>query len=132
MARKEFSYRGKTFEELKAMDLKEFAELLPARTRRSILRGFSEDQKRLLLKIKKTKEGKYKKNIRTHCRDLVVIPEMVGVLVYVHAGKNFVPVELQPETLGFYLGELTLTRTRVTHSAPGIGATKSSSAASVK
>lgn len=132
MGRKEFTYRGKTFEQLKTMDLKEFAELLPARTRRSILRGFSEDQKKLLLKIKKAKEGKFKKNIRTQCRDMIVIPEMVGVLVYVHAGKNFVPVDLIPETIGFYLGELTLTRARVTHSAPGIGATKSSSASSVK
>ena len=132
MARKEFAYRGKTIEQLKAMDIKEFSELLPSRQRRSLLRGFSEDQKRLLLKIKKAKEGKFKKNIRTHCRDLIVIPEMVGILVYVHNGKTFVPVDLQPETIGFYLGELTMTRGRVAHSAPGIGATKSSSAASVK
>jgi small subunit ribosomal protein S19 len=132
MARKEFVYRGKTFEQIKGMDLKEFAEMLPARQRRSILRGFSEEQKRLLLKIKKAKEGKFKKNIRTHCRDMIVIPEMIGVLVYVHAGKTFVPIDLQPDTLGFYLGELTMTRNRVTHSAPGIGATKSSAAASVK
>lgn len=132
MARKEFSYRGKSLEQIKNMDTKEFVELLPARQRRSLLRGFSEDQKILLLKIKKAKEGKYKKNIKTHCRDMIVIPEMLGILVHVHNGRTFVPVDLQPETIGFYLGELTMTRSKVAHSAPGIGATKSSSASSVK
>ena len=132
MARKEFTYRGKTVEQIKAMDIKEFAKLVPARQRRSLEHGFSEMQKRLLLKIKKAKEGKYKKQIKTHCRDMIIIPEMLGLLVHVHSGKVFVPVEILPDMLGHYLGEFTLNRTRVTHSAPGIGATKSSSAASVK
>jgi small subunit ribosomal protein S19 len=132
MAKKEYSYRGKSLEELRKMDIKEFAKLLPARQKRSLTRGLSEMQKRLLLKIKKAKEGKYKKPIRTHCRDMIVLPEMVGAMVHVHAGKSFIPVELLPEMIGCYLGEFTLTRTKVTHSAPGIGATKSSSAASVK
>lgn len=132
MARKEFTYRGKTVEELKAMDVKEFAKLIPARQRRSLERGFTEMQKRLLLKIKKTKEGKYKKAIKTHCRDMIVIPEMLGLMIHVHAGKTFTQIEIIPDMLGHYLGEFTLTRNRVTHSAPGIGATKSSSAASVK
>lgn len=132
MAKKEYSYRGKSLEELKKMDLKDLAKLLPARQRRSLTRGFSEMQKRLLLKIKKTKEGKYKKPIKTHCRDMIVLPEMVGVNIHIHAGKSFVQIELLPDMIGSYLGELTLTRTKVAHSAPGIGATKSSSAASVK
>jgi len=132
MARKEFTYRGKTVEQIKGMDVKEFAKLVPARQRRTLEHGFTEMQKRLLLKIKKAKEGKYKKAIRTHCRDIVVVPEMLGLLIHVHAGKSYTPVEILPDMLGHYLGEFTLTRTRVSHSAPGIGATKSSSAASVK
>jgi len=132
MAKKEFTYHGKTIDQLKGMDIKEFAKLTPSRQRRSLERGFSEMQKRLLLKIKKAKDGKYKKPIRTHCRDMVVIPDMVGMTVHVHLGKIFAPVEIIPDMLGHYLGEFTLTRTRVTHSAPGIGATKSSAAASVK
>src|SRR3989344_5012693 len=131
MARKEFTYRGKTVEQIKGMDVKEFAKLVPARQRRTLEHGFTEMQKRLLLKIKKAKEGKYKKAIRTHCRDIVVVPEMLGLLIHVHAGKSYTPVEILPDMLGHYLGEFTLTRTRVSHSAPGIGATKSSSAASV-
>ncbi len=132
MARKEFTYRGKTIEQIKALDVKEFARIVPARQRRSLERGFTEMQKRLLIKIKKAKEGKYKKPIKTHCRDMVVIPEMLGLMIHVHAGKGFVQIEVLPDMLGHYLGEFTLTRNRVTHSAPGIGATKSSSAASVK
>ncbi|MBS3162691.1 30S ribosomal protein S19 [Candidatus Woesearchaeota archaeon] len=132
MARKEYTYRGKSIEQLKAMDIKEFTELLPARQRRSLLRGFSEDQKILLLKIKKAKDGKFKKNIRTHCRDMIVIPEMIGVMIYIHNGKAFVPVDLLPDTLGFYLGELAMTRSRVAHSSPGIGASKSSAGSSKK
>ena len=109
-----------------------FAQLLPARQRRSLLRGFTEMQKRLLVKIKKAKNGAWKKSIKTHCRDMIVVPEMIGVTVHVHAGKAFVPVEVLPEMLGKYLGEMTVTRQKVAHSAPGVGATKSSAAASVK
>lgn len=132
MAKKEFSYRGKTVEELKTMNTSEFIKLLPARQRRSLTRGFSEMQKRLLLKIKKAKEGKYKKPIKTHCRDMLIIPEMLGLNIHVYSGRAYLQIEIIPEMLGRYLGEMVLTRTRVAHSAPGIGATKSSSAASVK
>ncbi len=132
MAKKEFTYRGKSLDQLKSMDIKEFAMLLPARARRSLTRGFTEMQKKLMLKIKKTKEGKYKKPIRTHCRNIIILPEMVGLLIYVHTGKAFVPIEIFPDMIGSYLGEFRMTRNKVAHSAPGIGATKSSSAASVK
>lgn len=132
MVKKEFTYRGKGLAELKTMDHKTFANLLPARQRRSLLRGISNGQKQLLLKIKKTREGRYKKPIKTHCRDSIVIPEMLGMIIHVHGGKSFTPIEIQPEMLGHYLGEFAFTRGKVQHSAPGIGATKSSAAASVK
>ncbi len=132
MAKKIFAYRGKKIEELKALDLKEFSKLLPARQRRSIARGFTDMQKKLLLKIKDSKEGKWKKPIKTHCRDMIIIPEMVGVQIHIYNGKKFALIEIQPEMLGHYLGEFAHTRSRVAHSAPGVGATKSSAAASVK
>jgi len=132
MAQKAFTYRGKTVEELKKMDFKEFAKLVPARQRRSLLRGFTDAQKRLLEKIKKAQEGKYNKVIRTHCRDIIILPEMIGLKILVHRGKEFVPVVITEEMLGHYLSEMTLTRNRVAHSAPGVGATKSSAAFSVK
>jgi len=132
MAQKVFTYRGKTVEELQKMNIKEFAELVPARQRRSLLRGFTDAQKRLIEKIKKAKEGKYKKVIKTHCRNIIIIPDMIGLKILVHRGKEFVPIVISEDMVGHYLGEMTLTRQRVAHSAPGVGATKSSAAFSVK
>ena len=132
MAQKVFTYRGKTVEELQKMDLKEFAKLVPARQRRTLLRDFTDAQKRLLEKVKKAKNGKYKKTIRTHCRDMIILPEMIGLKILIHKGKEFVPVVITEDMMGHYLGEMTLTRNRVAHSAPGVGATKSSAAFSVK
>lgn len=127
MALKEFRYRGKTLEELKRMNLKELGEVFPAPARRKIKCGFTEAEKALLDKIqKKTKK------IRTQCRGMIVLPFMVGRLIAVHAGKEFKDVEITAEMIGHRLGEFALTRTRVQHSAPGIGATKSSASLSVK
>jgi small subunit ribosomal protein S19 len=132
MAKKEIGYKGKNIDELKIMDIIDFMKIAPTRVRRSLKRGFSDAQKRLLLRIKKSKDGKTKKPIKTHCRDMVVIPAMLDMTINIYNGKEFVPVLITCEMLGKYLGEFALTRKKVSHSAPGIGATKSSSAMSVK
>ena len=132
MTKKELTYQGLTEAELQKLSMKEFAQMVPSRQRRTINSGFTEMQKRLLVKVKKAKEGKYKKPVKTHCRNMVIIPEMIGMLIHVHAGKEFVPVEITVEKLGHYLGEFRMTRQKVQHSAPGVGATRSSAAASVK
>ncbi len=126
MARKEFIYRGKSIEDLKKMDLKEFAALLPSRQRRSLSKGLSEENKALLEDIKS------KPNARTHVRSMIILPDMVGKSVKVYSGKEFVAVAITAEMLGHYLGEFVQTRKKVVHHAPGIGATKSSAALSVK
>lgn len=131
MAR-ESRYKGVTVSELRNMNLSEFMLVAPARIRRSIKRGFTEEQKKLINVLKDAREGRLKKNIRTHCRDMVVIPEMIGILIFVYDGRAFVPVQITEEMLGHYLGEFVATRKKVAHSAPGIGATRSSAAASVK
>jgi len=127
MAKKEFTYRGKRLEELQVMTMNELMETLPARQRRSLKRGFTSEQKILLKKIKANKN-----NIETHVRDMIILPEMVNKTIKVYSGKEFVPVLIQPEMIGHYLGEFVLTRKRVEHSAPGIGATRSSASISVK
>lgn len=129
---KEFTYRGKTVKEIEKMDLNEFAKLVPSRQRRSLARGFTEAQKKLLEKIRKAKTGAWKKPIKTQCRNIVVIPDMIGMTIHVHKGREFVPVTITAEMLGHYLSEMTMTRQKVQHSAPGIGATKSSGAMAVK
>ena len=126
---KQFTYKGYTLEELQKMPMDEFIKLLPARQRRSLLRGLTEAQRILLEKIRRAKE-KMKQGkrvvIRTHVRDMIILPEMVGLTIYVHNGKEFVPVEIKPEMIGHYLGEFAITNKPVKHGAPGIGASRSS------
>lgn len=128
----DFRYKGKTLEELKKMDVKEFLELVPSRVKRSLKRGFTESQKLLLKKIDSTIEEKYKKPIKTHCRNMIIIPKMVGLTISIHKGNHFEMIKIQPESIGMRLGQLTLTRKKTEHSAPGVGATKSSKAISTR
>jgi small subunit ribosomal protein S19 len=123
---KKFTYRGYTLEELQKLPLDDFAKLLPSRQRRSLLRGFTTKQKKLIEKIRKARMSGKDAPIRTHCRDMVIIPEMVGLKFAVHNGKEFLVVEVKPEMIGHRLGEFALTRKRVIHGTPGIGATRSS------
>lgn len=126
MVKKEFTYRGKTIEELKKMDTNEFIKLLSSRERRSIKRGFTEQEKILMNELRK------KDNVETHCRDLVILPQIVGKKLRVYSGKEFFQIMIEPDMIGHRLGEFVLTRKSVTHSAPGIGATRSSSNLAVK
>ena len=125
MAKKIFTYRGFKLDEIKKMKTEEFANLLPSRQRRSLLRGPSDKQAKFLAKIAKAKAGE-KVKLHTHCRDVIITPDMLDLTIHVYNGKEFVRVNIMPEMLGHYLAEFTLTRTRVRHGMPGIGATKSS------
>jgi len=117
----EFTYRGKSLDELRKLTLEEFALLVPSRQRRTIQRGLSEEHKKLLHKVKINDP-----NIRTHLRDMIVLPEMIGMKINIHSGKEFSPVDIMPEMVGHYFGEFVLTRKKVSHGAAGIGATRSS------
>lgn len=120
MADEEFKFRGKTLDELKQMNRSQFAELLDARGRRKINRGLRENEKKILRDLEE------KDRVKTHERDMIVLPEMVGKTIEVYNGQEFTTVEIEEEMLGHYLGEFTKTRKRVEHSAPGLGATRSS------
>ncbi|MFC7202259.1 30S ribosomal protein S19 [Haloferax namakaokahaiae] len=123
----EFTYRGYTLEELQDMELDEVAELLPARQRRTITRGLSTDQEKLVTKAEnKTEEETANAPIRTHLRDMPILPSFVGLTFAVYTGQEFERVKIQPEMIGHYLGEFQLTRSSVTHGQAGIGATRSS------
>ena len=123
----EFTYRGHTLDELQAMALDEVAELLPARQRRTIKRGLSTEQEKLLESAREADEEETANDpIRTHLRNMPILPEFVGLTFAVHNGQAFERVEIEPEMLGHYLGEFQLTRTSVEHGQAGIGATRSS------
>lgn len=117
-----FEMRGKDLEEIKVMGLDKFRNVINARQRRSLKRGLTDVQKKLLKKIK----ANPKKFHRTKSRAMVIVPEMLGVKMGIYNGKEYVTVEIKPEMLGHRLGEFSLTRKGVRHSSPGFGATRSS------
>ncbi len=112
--------------ELEQLPLEKLFEMFPARQRRSLTRGITDGKRKLIEEIKAAKAGKNKNPIRTHLRDLIVLPYMVGVTVNVFSGKEFQPVNIVPEMISRYLGEYVITNKRVTHGAPGVGASRSS------
>lgn len=126
---KEFSYRGHNLSSLISMSMDEFINLLPSRQRRSLQRGLTPEQRILLEKLREAKEAQKlgkEASIKTHVRDLIILPEMVGVKIQVHNGKEFVAMEIKPEMIGHYLGEFAITNKPVRHGTPGIGASRSS------
>jgi small subunit ribosomal protein S19 len=126
---REFAFRGYTLNQLQGMSMDEFINLLPSRQRRSLHRGLTPEQRILLEKIRKAKENFRKgssKAVKTHVRDSIILPEMVGTTILVHNGKDYVSVEIKPEMIGHYLGEFAVTNKPVKHGTPGIGASRSS------
>jgi small subunit ribosomal protein S19 len=126
MAKKEITYKGKTAEQLKKLSLNEFMALIPSRDRRKLKRGFTDAEKKVLKDLRAGKN-----NLETHCRDMVIIPEMIGATLRIHTGKEFFSILITEEMMGHRLGEFAMTRKQVKHGAAGIGATKSSAHASV-
>jgi small subunit ribosomal protein S19 len=127
--KKAFQLKGKNIEELKKIDLREFAKLIKSRERRTILRNFASMERTVQDWLKKSEKNK---QIKTHLRDMVVVPQLVGLDIFVYNGKEYVKVSITGETIGHRLGEFALSKKVVKHGAPGLGATKSSASASVK
>ncbi len=124
--KKEFNYKGKTLAELQQMPHEELIELLPSRAKRTLKRGLTQQQQKLLERVADAKKEGGKKTIRTHCRDMIILPDMVGLNMSVYNGKEFTEFEVKTEMIGRYLSEFTLTRKPVKHNSPGVGATRSS------
>jgi len=121
---REFKYRGYSLEQLQALSLENLLALLPSRQRRSLTRGISDEKRKLLEEIKAAKNAKTP--IKTHLRDMVILPSMVGLTIHIHNGKEFTPVEIKSEMIGHFLGEYAMTNKRVVHGAPGVGSSRSS------
>lgn len=123
---KDKRYCGLTLEQLKAFSLKDSLKYVPARSRRSVLR-----HPEIVERFIKSAEEKIsrKRKVRTHLRDIVIVPKMVGMEIGIYNGKSFEDVKIEMEMIGHRLGEFALTRQKVNHSAAGIGATRGSKAA---
>jgi len=123
LKKKQFTYRGKTIEELKELDVREFAKYIPSRQRRTMLREFTRIEE--FVERAKSKNARGKK-IKTHRRDLIIVPEMIGLSIQVYNGNSFVKVDVVGEMLGHKFGEFAPTRRKINHGSAGVGATKGS------
>ncbi|OUJ18842.1 Ribosomal protein S19 [Methanonatronarchaeum thermophilum] len=126
MVREEFKYRGYTLEELKEMNLDELKEILPSRARRKIERGLNEEEKKLLEEIRELQDSSEDIVVKTHLRDMIILPEFVTLKIGIHNGNDFEVIRVEPEMIGHFIGEFATTRKDVKHGGPGIGATRSS------
>ena len=120
---KEFTYHGLSKEELSNIPNEKLLKLFTARVRRSLTRGINDDKRKLMEEMK---DKNNKNPIKTHLRDLIILPYMVGVTVHIFSGKEFVPITITLQMVGHYLGEYVITNKRVNHGAPGVGASRSS------
>ena len=121
--KKEFQYHGLTLEEVQKLTIDELLPLIPSRMRRSLKRGLTSKQNKLLKDIEKAEVNDV---IRTHQRDMVILPSFVGHKIAIHNGKEFHEIKIESQMIGHYLGEFALTRQKVKHTGPGVGATRSS------
>ena len=135
--KKEFRWRGYSLEELQEIplyppdedpDAPSIATLMPSRAKRTLARGLNPECEKLLERVRASNG----KTVKTHCRGMYVLPEMVGTTIGVHDGQNFVKVEIMPNMIGHALGEFAKTRKSVTHTGPGVGATRSSQHVALK
>jgi len=127
---KKFTYRGVDLDQLLDLTSEQLMDLVNARARRRFSRGLKRKPMALIKKLRKARReaAQYEKPevVKTHLRDMTIVPEMIGSMVGVYNGKQFNSVEIKPEMIGHYLGEFSITYKPVKHGRPGIGATHSS------
>lgn len=127
---RKFTYRGVDLDQLLDMSSDELIQLFDARARRRFQRGLKRKPLALIKKLRKAKKeassGEKPEPVRTHLRNMIIVPEMIGSVVGVYNGKTFNQVEIKPEMIGHYLAEFSISYKPVKHGRPGIGATNSS------
>ena len=75
---------------------------------------------------------KRNKPIKTHFREMVIIPEMLGFRFQVYNGKQYIDFTADVAMVGNRLGEFSNPVQMVRHSGPGIGATRGSKSVELK
>merc|ERR1711976_242621 len=127
---RKFTFRGVDLDQLLDMNNEGLMELFTCRIRRKFTRGLKRKPMALIKKLRKKKKecppNEKPDIVKTHLRNMIVVPEMTGSIVGVYNGKVFTQVEIKPEMIGHYLGEFSISYKPVKHGRPGIGATHSS------
>mmetsp|Transcript_139452 Transcript_139452/g.197411 ORF Transcript_139452/g.197411 Transcript_139452/m.197411 type:complete len:135 (-) Transcript_139452:230-634(-) len=121
---KKFTYRGMSLEQLLALPREELIEHFTTKQRRRFNRGMKHKFSRLMNKLKKAKQGlqpgEKPPAVKTHMRDGIFLPEMVGNVIGIYSGKEFVNVEVKFDMIGQYFGEFALTYKPLSHGKPGL------------
>jgi len=127
---RKFQFRGVDLEQLLDMNNEQLMAIFHCRVRRKFTRGIKRKPMAFMKRLRKAKKEAPPMEkpacIKTHLRDMVIVPEMIGSIVGVYNGKTFNQIEIKPEMIGHYLGEFSITYKPVKHGRPGIGATHSS------
>ncbi|CAC5386160.1 40S ribosomal protein S15-like [Mytilus californianus] len=127
---RKYAYRGVDLDQLLDMSNEQLMELFPCRIRRRLSKGLKRKPMALIKRLRQAKKeaGPLEKPevVKTHLRNMIIVPEMIGSIIGVYNGKTFNQVEIKPEMIGHYLGEFSITYKPVKHGRPGIGATHSS------
>ena len=137
-AERNYTFRGKTLDDLKALELSDFVKLLPSGRRRYIRRSFGIAHVKLIKKLEKARlavkgqDGVKPPVVKTHLRAMIILPEFVGNIIGIYNGKEFIEVQIKPEMVGHVLADFSMPKKIVKHSKAGVGATRSSSATSLK
>lgn len=116
---RKFSYRGHELDALLDMSTEDFMKIVHARARRRFSRGLKRKPMGLIKKLRKAKKeapaNEKPAVVRTHLRDMLVVPEMCGSQIGIYNGKVFNTVDIRPEMIGHYLGEYPLVKTCLQH-----------------
>merc|ERR1712166_152783 len=119
------SYRGIDLDKLLDLSNQDLMELFRARARRKFSRGIKRAPITLLKKLRKAKKetpyGEKPPAVKAHLRNMVIVPEMIGSVVGVYNGKQFINAEVKPEMIGQYLAEFSITYKPIRHGRPGMG-----------
>merc|ERR1712232_1357441 len=98
---RKYSYRGIDLEKLLDMSNQDLMELFRARQRLKFSRGIKRKPIALLKKLRKSKRetayGEKPEAVKTHLRNMVIVPEMIGSVVGVYNGKQYINVEVKPD-----------------------------------
>lgn len=129
-------YRGIELDKLLEMGAAEVVALFRSKQRRRFKHGMHPKYDRLIKKlktaVKNTAYGEKPKPVKTHLRNAIIMPEMVGSVCEVYSGKYWTPVEVKAEMIGQYLGEFSMTYKPIKHGKVGHGATRGSKFVSLR
>lgn len=129
-------YRGVEIDKLLEMNTENIVALFKSGQRRRFAHGIHPKYDRLIKKlktaVKNTPHGEKPKAVKTHLRNAIIMPEMVGSIAEVYSGKYWTPVEIKADMVGQYLGEYSMTYKPIKHGKVGHGATRGSKFVSLR